>query len=68
MNQIGFTASALGNHEFDKGVAGLQNLQKVAQFPYLADNNAAIKAKTGARVTGPGRSGAHRRFARSRRR
>ena len=45
MNQIGFTASALGNHEFDKGVAGLMNLQKVAQFPYLADN--ILDEKTG---------------------
>ncbi len=45
MNQIGFTASALGNHEFDKGVAGLLNLQKVTQFPYLADN--ILDEKTG---------------------
>ncbi len=38
MNMIGFTASALGNHEFDKGVAGLEKLQAIAKFPYLADN------------------------------
>ncbi|MDQ3929352.1 MAG: alkaline phosphatase family protein, partial [Chloroflexota bacterium] len=45
MNLLGFTASALGNHEFDKGVTGLQALQSVAKFPYLADN--ILDARTG---------------------
>jgi 2',3'-cyclic-nucleotide 2'-phosphodiesterase (5'-nucleotidase family) len=45
MNEIGFTASALGNHEFDKGVAGLAKLQAIAKFPYLADN--ILDEKTG---------------------
>jgi 2',3'-cyclic-nucleotide 2'-phosphodiesterase (5'-nucleotidase family) len=38
MNLMGFTASATGNHEFDKGVTGLQPLLQLAQFPYLATN------------------------------
>ncbi|HKP51023.1 MAG TPA: 5'-nucleotidase C-terminal domain-containing protein [Chloroflexia bacterium] len=45
MNTLGFTASALGNHEFDKGVAGLQKLQAIADFPYLADN--IVEVNTG---------------------
>ncbi|MDQ3930746.1 MAG: 5'-nucleotidase C-terminal domain-containing protein, partial [Chloroflexota bacterium] len=38
MNLLGFTASATGNHEFDKGVAGFQRLNGLAKFSYLADN------------------------------
>ncbi|HEX8597490.1 MAG TPA: 5'-nucleotidase C-terminal domain-containing protein [Chloroflexia bacterium] len=38
MNLLGFTASATGNHEFDKGVAGFQRLNGLAKFSYLANN------------------------------
>jgi len=38
MNLLGFTASALGNHEFDHGITGLQAQEAIAKFPYLADN------------------------------
>lgn len=38
MNMIGFTASAMGNHEFDKGVAGFRKINSLAKFSYLADN------------------------------
>jgi 2',3'-cyclic-nucleotide 2'-phosphodiesterase (5'-nucleotidase family) len=45
MNMLGFTASAAGNHEFDKGVAGFREKQSRAQFSYLADN--ILDEKTG---------------------
>lgn len=38
MNMMGFTASAAGNHEFDKGVAGYIKFENLAKFSYLADN------------------------------
>ncbi|MEO6457110.1 MAG: 5'-nucleotidase C-terminal domain-containing protein, partial [Chloroflexia bacterium] len=38
MNALGFTASAMGNHEFDKGVDGFKKLQSLARFPFLANN------------------------------
>jgi 2',3'-cyclic-nucleotide 2'-phosphodiesterase (5'-nucleotidase family)/predicted AlkP superfamily phosphohydrolase/phosphomutase len=38
MNLLGFTASAAGNHEFDKGVAGFRDKLSKARFAYLANN------------------------------
>lgn len=39
LNALGLQASAVGNHEFDKGLADLQNrLEPLAQFPYLGAN------------------------------
>jgi 2',3'-cyclic-nucleotide 2'-phosphodiesterase (5'-nucleotidase family)/predicted AlkP superfamily phosphohydrolase/phosphomutase len=38
MNLIGFTASAAGNHEFDKGTAGYVEKLGQAKFAYLANN------------------------------
>ena len=38
MNMLGFTASAMGNHEFDKGVTGFRRISALAQFSYLANN------------------------------
>ncbi len=38
MNQIGFDAMALGNHEFDDGDANLANFVAKANFPILAAN------------------------------
>jgi 2',3'-cyclic-nucleotide 2'-phosphodiesterase (5'-nucleotidase family) len=38
MNMLGFTASAMGNHEFDKGVDNFRRINDLAQFEYLANN------------------------------
>ena len=38
MNQVGFDASALGNHEFDTGGAGLGRVTQLAHFPHLCCN------------------------------
>jgi 2',3'-cyclic-nucleotide 2'-phosphodiesterase/3'-nucleotidase len=38
MNQVGFTAMALGNHEFDWGEEYVQRNSEFAQFPFLAIN------------------------------
>lgn len=38
MNQIGFDASTLGNHEFDSGQAGLARLIGLSNFPYICAN------------------------------
>jgi len=38
MNLMGFDADTLGNHNFDKGVAHLQEMVDIADFPYLSAN------------------------------
>lgn len=38
MNKIGFTASAVGNHEFDSTIPGLRTLINESRFPYLCAN------------------------------
>lgn len=38
MNQVGFDASTLGNHEFDSGAQGLGRLTSLANFPHLCAN------------------------------
>lgn len=39
LNALGLQASAVGNHEFDRGLADLQNrIEKLANFPYLGAN------------------------------
>ena len=38
MNEIGFDAMTLGNHEFDYGQDVIQANQKIANFPFLAGN------------------------------
>ena len=38
MNQIGFDATTLGNHEYDGGQANLAKLINLSNFPYLACN------------------------------
>ena len=38
MNQIGFDATTLGNHEFDSGQAGLAKLISLSNFPYICAN------------------------------
>ena len=38
MNAAGYDVATLGNHEFDYGMEGCQNLQSWAAFPYLSCN------------------------------
>lgn len=38
MNEIGFDAMAVGNHEFDWGIDVLNNLSSKAKFPFLSAN------------------------------
>ena len=38
MNQVGFDATTLGNHEFDSGQAGLAKLMSLSNFPYVCCN------------------------------
>lgn len=38
MNELGYSAMALGNHEFDYGMDTLNTLSKLASFPFLSLN------------------------------
>ena len=38
MNAAGYDAATLGNHEFDYGMEGCENLRSWASFPYLSCN------------------------------
>lgn len=38
MNAMGYTASVIGNHEFDFGLPTMQTRMQEAQFPYLSAN------------------------------
>lgn len=38
MNDVGFTAMALGNHEFDWGTEAVKTNAEIAEFPFLAIN------------------------------
>lgn len=38
MNEVGFTAMTLGNHEFDWGEAYIEQNEQAADFPFLAIN------------------------------
>lgn len=38
MNEVGFAAMTLGNHEFDWGEAYIRQNEQIAQFPFLAIN------------------------------
>ena len=38
MNQVGFDASTLGNHEFDSNPYGLSRLISLSNFPYICAN------------------------------
>ncbi|MBW3633456.1 MAG: 5'-nucleotidase C-terminal domain-containing protein, partial [Chloroflexi bacterium] len=47
MNALGFSADALGNHNFDAGAANMfENLAPVADFPYLSVNLVPARADT----------------------
>ena len=47
MNQVGFHATALGNHEFDSGPEGLARLINLSTFSYLCAN---IKSDPGLKL------------------
>ena len=38
MNEMDFTVSTIGNHEFDYGVTRLDELTKMAEYPYVSCN------------------------------
>jgi 2',3'-cyclic-nucleotide 2'-phosphodiesterase (5'-nucleotidase family) len=38
MNLVGYDLATLGNHEFDKGETLVQDLARIAKFPFLAAN------------------------------
>jgi 5'-nucleotidase len=38
MNLMGFDADGLGNHNFDRGVAHLEQMARLARYPYLSAN------------------------------
>jgi 2',3'-cyclic-nucleotide 2'-phosphodiesterase (5'-nucleotidase family) len=42
MNEIGYDAMTVGNHEFDKGRESLENLVKNADFPILGANISSV--------------------------
>jgi 2',3'-cyclic-nucleotide 2'-phosphodiesterase (5'-nucleotidase family) len=50
MNQIGFEAMTLGNHEFDWGMDVLNNLKEKAKFPFLSSN---VKDSEGGNIVKP---------------
>ena len=43
MNDLGFAAMALGNHEFDFGLEVLREVEKQAKFPWICANALNIK-------------------------
>ena len=51
MEAIGYDAWALGNHEFDKGLANLQKLASAAEIPVLSSN---VRLADGASMALPG--------------
>lgn len=44
MNEMGFSLDGLGNHNFDRGIAHLQQMIDLAEFPYLSANLANVDA------------------------
>ena len=46
MNDLGYAASAIGNHDFDYGQANLAELGKLAQFPLLGANIGGMTAQS----------------------
>ena len=45
MNLMGFTADTFGNHNFDRGIAGLQPLIDLAEFDYVSSNLQNVQAE-----------------------
>ena len=38
MSEVGYDAAELGNHEFDKGISGVEKIVESAKFPFLCAN------------------------------
>ncbi len=47
MNALGYSAMAVGNHDFDFGLSVLREAEKQAAFPFLSANTAPGKGKSG---------------------
>ncbi len=43
MNELGYAAMAVGNHEFDFGMEVLREVEKQAKFPWLCANAVSVK-------------------------
>ncbi len=48
MNALGYSAMALGNHDFNWGLDVLRKVEKQASFPFLSANTVAAKGGKGA--------------------
>ncbi len=48
MNYLGYSAMALGNHDFNWGLEVLKNAERSAKFPFLSANTVAAKGAKGA--------------------
>jgi len=50
MSQMGYTASTMGNHDFDNGLIGFKNVLHHANFPFICSNydfsNTILEGKT----------------------
>jgi len=53
LNYIGLQFSALGNHEFDRGIDGLQARMDEAAFVYVSSNLTHVRTELGARPVVP---------------
>ena len=53
LNKLGYNASCIGNHEFDKGIPNLVNYAKHLNFPLLASNIDMSKEPEMAKVVKP---------------
>jgi 2',3'-cyclic-nucleotide 2'-phosphodiesterase/3'-nucleotidase len=47
MNALGYSAMAVGNHDYDFGLGVLREVEKQAAFPFLSANTLAAKGKPG---------------------
>jgi 2',3'-cyclic-nucleotide 2'-phosphodiesterase/3'-nucleotidase len=45
MNALGYSAMALGNHDYDFGLEVLREVEKQARFPFLSANTVAVKGR-----------------------
>lgn len=48
MNALGFSAMAIGNHDFNWGLEVLRGVEKQAKFPFLSANTITLKGSKGA--------------------
>ena len=53
LNYLGIAADTLGNHNFDRGIAGARKLIELAAFPYVSSNLTNVAAELGPSVKAP---------------